>query len=1079
MGNWNQWFAIEFVQQLLFLDSVQQVRYTLRNTRDLDSTAVISAISSLGEEYQKENKKAQYDLLLFLQKIFDEEFASNSASNSKEESKTSVTTPEELASLVLQTDNLVRIYTLTRDNRHLLSDDVSSQLQYQELKQKSRPSPQGLILLNLIARFMKDQQRVGMAILAWATFCRDNKRYTSALRHLKRVKTLAEGQQDKDLLSLVQSFEAFLLEKMGNYAGAAEIIAGVMDAELKAGKPWLAYRGTYMLADLYRKLGRYTEAVDLLANSEQETKDYDPEYTSRTTNLQGLILEDLQRYEEALTAFQKAVDFARLANDQQLEFVALNNIAANYEKRGNLREALRRFRQIFHLVEKQGNLVRLAASQNNLGHILLDLGQPREAQMQYLSSLAIKSNSGDRIGQAIAAFGAGNAANALGNKQEAETFYNFALVPGLELYKSEGNTSILRDHALHMANLQAVVDDRLAQNLFEHHEIARQQGDIFWESVLLQEIARYLVSKGDRVKAIELFRDCIERAERLDKLSHQVLRSQVKLATILMVEDEAAQEAYHLLGDVLAKIDILMQGALLDEQRSQTIAQWIAAYSAMIKLLVEKDKVLQLSANMPSDELAFNQHEAAKSRTFIASLADAAIRPPEDVPADLQAQEAHLLELERVLQNRGRDEGTEFTHNLERLRQVQQQLQSCWKEMRSYAPEYVRLRSAEPTTLQELRALFGSCPGPKTAFVSFFCDADTTTAFVIRSDEAPLRVFRSPVGQEKLNLVAQRLWRAFNGDADEFPPYPPILREQPEGRSLKFFDELSPDLLKFLPAVEGVELLCIAPHGPMHLLPLHALRAPDGKYLVEHFAVSYTPSASTLNYVFSRGTRFPGPNIPKAYVAGVASRADKHPEYFENDAAIFPAQFWRTQVDSGPRTTTPEHVIHALQDSYDVVHVTCHGYFDTRTPLNSGLILADGKNRPPRIQEDISVLDRKDFLLTAKKMMSTMINAPLVTLRACSSGAQRAHNFGDEFEGLSRALLYAGSAAMLVSMWNVDQQSSQLFLSKFYRRWREFGLTEKWRALWESQKEFILAPEEPYLRHPYHWAPFILIGDWR
>ncbi len=61
-------------------------------------------------------------------------------------------------------------------------------------------------------------------------------------------------------------------------------------------------------------------------------------------------------------------------------------------------------------------------------------------------------------------------------------------------------------------------------------------------------------------------------------------------------------------------------------------------------------------------------------------------------------------------------------------------------------------------------------------------------------------------------------------------------------------------------------------------------------------------------------------------------------------------------------------------------------------------------------------------------------------------------------------------------MWNVDQSSSHELLSKFYRNWSELGLP-KWKALQAAQREFIGSGGN--LRHPYHWAPFILIGSWR
>src|SRR5437660_3513162 len=244
-------------------------------------------------------------------------------------------------------------------------------------------------------------------------------------------------------------------------------------------------------------------------------------------------------------------------------------------------------------------------------------------------------------------------------------------------------------------------------------------------------------------------------------------------------------------------------------------------------------------------ELAFNLHEAAKARAFLANLASTPIAQPEAIPQELRGQELKLLALERDLQRAG---GGQYDKSqvfrFERLREINRELHDCWQKMRPFAAEYVEMRSGEPAKLQDVRTLLAEQATTPMAFVSFFCDEDTTTCFVVRSDEPGVQVFCSEVGRKRLSEAARLLRREFNGDPNAFPPYPPIRDEQPWERDLHDFAALSSPLLAFLLAVQGVELLCIAPHGPLHLLPLHALRVPDGPYLGEHSGVVYCPSLS-------------------------------------------------------------------------------------------------------------------------------------------------------------------------------------------------------------------------------------------
>jgi len=81
-------------------------------------------------------------------------------------------------------------------------------------------------------------------------------------------------------------------------------------------------------------------------------------------------------------------------------------------------------------------------------------------------------------------------------------------------------------------------------------------------------------------------------------------------------------------------------------------------------------------------------------------------------------------------------------------------------------------------------------------------------------------------------------------------------------------------------------------------------------------------------------------------------------------------------------------------------------------------------------------------------------------------------------DGFSRAILSAGASTALLAMWNVDQESSREFFRTFYRQYRLHGRGAKWRALHAAQREFLHSAREAW-RHPYHWAPYFMIGDWR
>src|SRR6185295_15519309 len=74
----------------------------------------------------------------------------------------------------------------------------------------------------------------------------------------------------------------------------------------------------------------------------------------------------------------------------------------------------------------------------------------------------------------------------------------------------------------------------------------------------------------------------------------------------------------------------------------------------------------------------------------------------------------------------------------------------------------------------------------------------------------------------------------------------------------QLFDRL---LRPLLPALAGIDHLCIVPDGVLWDLPFQALESASGHYFIEDLAISYAPSANVLAEMLgSRST--PGGSLP-------------------------------------------------------------------------------------------------------------------------------------------------------------------------------------------------------------------------
>src|SRR5207237_9166353 len=93
--------------------------------------------------------------------------------------------------------------------------------------------------------------------------------------------------------------------------------------------------------------------------------------------------------------------------------------------------------------------------------------------------------------------------------------------------------------------------------------------------------------------------------------------------------------------------------------------------------------------------------------------------------------------------------------------------------------------------------------------------------------------------------------------------------------------------------------------------------------------------------------------------------------------------------------------------------------------------------------------------------------ALLVFLSACETGLGQLSR-GDELVGLQRAFLYAGTPAVVTTLWKVDDRASFVLMREFYVRLKTAAPGE---ALSLAQRETLRQ-----FPHPFAWAGYGLTG---
>ncbi len=347
----------------------------------------------------------------------------------------------------------------------------------------------------------------------------------------------------------------------------------------------------------------------------------------------------------------------------------------------------------------------------------------------------------------------------------------------------------------------------------------------------------------------------------------------------------------------------------------------------------------------------------------------------------------------------------------------------------------------------------------RLGIVEFYLLRHKTLIFVLTPDRTEPLILEADLSADALRLLGDRLVRDFSA-GNINPAYPEWSTD------LDYFHEMGSVLVSALADhLDQIDVLCFVPHAHLFHLPLHALRLASGRYLIEDKPVIYAPSATLLTHARSQRSA----DRPKTFL-GLGVGGDNDPpnrkQSFEDEVAdLSQLSYWEESRALRGGDASKETFLD-LSTRFDVLHLSCHGHFEPSDPLESGLILA---NFAENSHGDESPEQPR---LTAREIADLDLNVHLVYLSACVSGRHDTQP-GDEIMGLTRSLIRASASTAVVSLWPVAAAgSTRILVHKFYENWLG-GTLSKAEALQAAQLEVMQS-----FPHPYHWAPFVLFGDW-
>jgi len=301
--------------------------------------------------------------------------------------------------------------------------------------------------------------------------------------------------------------------------------------------------------------------------------------------------------------------------------------------------------------------------------------------------------------------------------------------------------------------------------------------------------------------------------------------------------------------------------------------------------------------------------------------------------------------------------------------------------------------------------------------------------------------------------------------------------------------------------LSGIAHLIVAPDGKLNLVPFEALIDPQGRYALDSYLVSYVSSGRDLlrlalpqrprsSAVLIAGPDYgPAPRSPSTdqltftQLAGAAAEATELQRYFPTSAVT-------------DKKATKAAL--AMLTGPAMLHVATHGFYGwraglagaatrgpaTRSPWSDPLRGHIGALPPPTHdlsdgldQAGLAMADANRGpagIVTAREIAGfDWSGTQLVVLSACETG-QGAVASGDGVYGLRRALVLAGAASQVVSLWSVADASTPALMRDYYAA-LQHG-TGRAEALRQAKRRLL---QQPGYAHPFYWAAFIPAGDWR
>ncbi len=909
-------------------------------------------------------------------------------------------------------------------------------------------------------------------------------------------------------------------QSRADYDSALTARMNMLDIHIKslgAGHPDLAVYYEQIGAMVESK-GDYDKALNYYLQSLELIKKSDGDASidaAKLYNHCGIIYNKKGEYDKALDAHRKAlaIRLKILGTNNSSVAQSYNNMGLVFSNQGDVDKALDYY---LKPLETSQESHQKATSYYNIARMHAVKGNADRALEYHLKSLAISmgtlepyhpyiANSFNSVGSLIAGKrnfdkaymlfnkSLGILIRSLGNDDPEVAIANFTLG---NAYKAQS------DYSKALGHYQRSLDIRLKTLGSVNPDVA----------LTYHHIGEVYLQEHNYDQALMYFQKALSAAVKSYKdssfvhnpdLSQPILSEPVLLA-ILKSKSVCLMEYYRQTHD-LKDLDAAVKTSELAVQLIDKIRSGYQSESSKLFLGEKSYEIFetgvrsasmmyQITNDIKYKKLSFWFAEKSKAGVLLESLNDTKAKSYAGIPDS-------VLNIEKSLRNeliaydkqlteelgKGKDTDQIILNTFQnKVFELKQKYEDHVKLLEQNYPSYFSLKYL--SKISSVDDIQKNLPDKSTAMIEYFLTQDSLYIYSITKKQFDVTIVpKDSLFDSKVKLMRSLLSK---GRSSDWRIYGEIS------------NELYNLLIRPLPLSSNVNQLVIVPDGILNMIPFESLvnepikdkeRGYENlKYLIQKYSISYSYSAtlydeSMLKAASKAKNEYVGfaPVFSKESNAGSITKS--HAIFLSDSAGAQRGLVDRNSIVAIPGTkdeilsvydgydkkekkATVYTYLQANEDNlkkeklsdYKYIHFATHGFVNEDQPSLSGIILA----------QDTSITE--DGVLYAGEVYGLSLDAESVILSACETGLGKQVR-GEGIIGLTRGFIYAGARSVVVSLWQVADESTSKLMQDMFKRLSEDKNSNDHRAKLLRETKLKMFKNKPYAA-PFYWSPFVLIG---